>query len=168
MAEAVTASYDLKLTAVHRVALGLSDASDPTTSHDIGSHRATLNGSSTIPVSKAWSDSGNLSGGTATLDLTALTMSNLPDVDLTGLKVKLIKIECPSTNSAGVVVDIGAANPYDVFGDANGQITVLPGQVYLAYLAEEAEDVDATHCELDLSSGDADAAYSILLVAGDT
>jgi len=162
----VTATYDISIVVQEEVALGLTDVSDPTITHDIGATRATISGASTVDVTKAWSNTGALAAGVATIDLTALPRSNLPDVTFTALKVKLVKIECPSTNSAGVVVDIGAANPYDLFGDANGQIMVLPGQTYGAYLAEQAETCDATHKELDLSSADADAAYSIVLAAG--
>lgn len=168
MAEAVTATFDILLTALHTVALGLSDADDPTITHDLDPDRGTLNGNSSVALTKTWSDTDNLTAGTAELDLTALDFSNLPDVNFNGLKVKLLKIKCPSTNSAGVVFAPGAANPYDLFGDANGQLTVMPGAVYAGYMVEQLEDVDATHKVIDITSGDVDAAYSILMAAGGT
>lgn len=163
---AATATYDILLTVAEKLTLGLTDATNPTITHDLGDSKGSLDANSSIAISKAWSTTGNLSGGTATIDLTALPASNLPNITFSALKVKLIKITCPTTNTAGVVFDIGAASPYDIFGDANGQITVLPGQVYGAYMAEQLEDVDGTHKTLDLSSTDVDAAYSILIAAG--
>lgn len=168
MAESVTAHYELKLIAEHTVALGLDDASDPTTTHDIGDVKGTLTSTSTVAVTKPWSDTGTLTAGAATVDLTALDYVNLPTADWTGLKVKAIKISCPSTNSAGVGVAPGAANPYDIWGRAATDIFILPGQAYLAYFADENEDIDATHKTIDLSSADLDATYSIMMVAGGT
>jgi len=166
MAEAVTANYNLFVQADHTVALGLDDASDPTITHDIGDVLGTLNGSTTVAVSKAWSDDRALAAGADTITLTALGLGNLPDVDFTGLKVILVKITAAAANTAGVTFVKGASNPYNIWGQADGSITVLPGQTYGVYMAEQLPDVDATHKVIGVSGTDLDAAYSILLVAG--
>jgi len=168
MAESVTAHYDLKLIAEHTVALGLDDAADPTTEHDIGDVKGTLTSSSSVAVTKAWSDTGALVAGAATIDLTALDFANLPTADWTGLKVKAIEISCPSMNSAGVGVAPGAANPYDIWGRAATDVFLLPGTAHLAFFANQLENVDATHKTIDLSSADLDATYSIIMIAGGT
>lgn len=166
MAEAVTANYNFFLEAKHTVALGLDDASDPTIVHDIGDVKGTLDGSTTVAVTKAWSDDRALAAGADSLDLTALGLGNLPDVDFTGLKIILVKITAASANTAGITFVDAVANGYNIWGDSDGSHTFLPGQSAAFYMAEQLADVDATHKAIAVSGLDLDAAYSIMLVAG--
>lgn len=168
MAAAVSATYNLKLVVNETVALSLDNASDPTVTHDIGDNKDTLTATSTVKATKAWSDDGALTAGEAKITLTALPRGGLANDTFTGLKVKVFKISCPADNSTAVVVAPGASNPYDLFGTASDRISVPPGGAVVMYLADEAETCDATHCELDLSSADTTADYSVILVAGGT
>lgn len=168
MAAAVSATYNCHLTVNETIALGLDDVSDPAVTHDIGDTKDTLTATSTVKATKAWSDTATLSAGAATIDLTSLANGNLPTVTFSGLKVKVVKIICPTGNTEPIVFAVGAANPYDLFGTASDRISVSPGNALVFYFADELENVDATHCEIDLSSADQDAAYSIIIVAGGT
>jgi len=161
-----TATYDMQLVITEDAVLGMTDVSDPTIVHNIGAHKATLDGGTTVDITKGWSYTGNLVAGTAKIDLTALTRSNLPDATFSGLKVKLVKIKCPAANTGVVVFADGAANGYELFGDAAGQVAVVAGGVWQGYLAEEAPTVAGADKEIDVTSGDGDAAFSIEMAAG--
>ncbi|KKN27512.1 hypothetical protein LCGC14_0863960 [marine sediment metagenome] len=169
MAAAVKAKIAATLTVDETLALGLDNADDPTFTHTLGADAATLTSSTTPPVTKTYSETINLSGGGATIDLQALTGPNSTTVDFTGLKVQAIKLSCPSTNTEGITVDRGAANPYNLFGEDNGsaeQVEVMPGDVYLVKCgADKREDVDATHSDIQLA-GTGTETIKVILVAG--
>ena len=120
MAAAVSATYDLKLSVSETIALGLTHAADPTTSHELTQHRATLNGTSTPPVTKTYSGTVMLTAGQASLDLTSLTGPCSETRDFTGLKVQLIKLACPTANTAGITVAAkDSTTGYNLFGANN-------------------------------------------------
>lgn len=88
----------------------------------------TLNATSTPPVTKWHIFAFQFVGTSATIDLTALDPGAAPVDDFTGLKVNAWAIKAGSANNAaGITVDGGATNPYELFGHANDQITLLPG-----------------------------------------
>ena len=161
----VTAEYNLFLKADEIIALSLDITDDPTLSRKTTTS-GTMNASSTVPSTKAWGATQNLSAGAATLDLQALLDGNLPNVDFTGLKVQAIKVECPSTNTSGVAIVDGASNGYNIWGDASGSVTVLPGCSVLMFFNDQLDDVAASDSEIDLSSSDTDATFTMLMVAG--
>lgn len=163
---AVSAKYRFKLDVSETLAMGLDLAANPTVTHKITHQENTINATSTVPATKAYSDTASLSAGTATLDLTNLAGPISSTVDFTGLKVQIVKVSCPATNTAAVVVDVGATNGYNLFGDANGQITVHPGGIAMVYQPNLLPDVAAGAKTIDLTSSDVDATYSIVLVAG--
>lgn len=165
---AVSVNYNCGLTVDETFDLSIDDVTDPTARHDIGSVAGTRTATSDVKATKVASITGTLTAGAETLDLTALDKGNLPNETFTGLKVKNWKISCPSSNTAGVAFVVGAANPYDLFGSASDRITILPGQTQCGDCVDQLENVDATHKTLDLSSGDVDATYSIVLAAGGT
>jgi len=169
MAAAVEATYNCGLTIEETVALGLDNSDDVPIVRDLGEHRGTLKATTPIKVSKSWDDTGVLSGGTALINLTALSNGNLPNVNFTDLRVKLIKITCPAANTHAVVfVPNVAADPYDIFGTADDRVSVPAGGSIVMLFADKLEDCDGTHKNIALTSGDADAAYSIAMVAGGT
>lgn len=169
MAAAVKAKYALTLTVDETLALGLDNASDPTFTHTIGADAATLTSSTTPPVTKVYSDTINLSAGAATIDLQSMGGPVSSTIDFTGLKVQLVKLSCPSTNTAGITVDRGAANPYNLFGEDNGsaeQVEILPGAGLVLFNgADQTEDVDATHSDVQLA-GTGTETIKVILVAG--
>lgn len=170
MAASVTAHYDLKLDVEEVLALSLDLADDvPHTHKTDETTRGTLTATTTPAVSKVFSKSVNLSSGAGSLDLTSLTGPAGTTVDFTGLKVHLVKLACPSTNTAGITVDRAASTAYNLFGADNAsaeQVEVLPGASLLFYHGnDQTEDVDATHKDVQLA-GTGSEAIEVILVAG--
>ncbi len=70
-------------------------------------------------------------------------------------------------NVRNVEIDkVGAANPYNLFGDANGEITLAPDARAVLYFAAGLPDVAGGAKEIDVSSSDVDAKYDIIMAAG--
>lgn len=170
MAAAITARYDLLLEVDETLALSQDlSAAETTFQHKTTeTTRGTRTTSSPVPVTKTFSDKLNLVAGALTLDLTALTGPSGTTVDFTGLKVQNLKLACPAANTAGITVDRGAANPYNLFGEDNGsaeQVEILPGCSLEMAWNDNAEDVDATHSDVQFA-GTGTEAIEIILVAG--
>lgn len=168
MPAAVKAKYAFTLTAEETFALSLDNVSDPTFVHTLGADSGTLDATTTPASTKAFSDTISLSAGAATLDLTSLAGPAGTTVDFTGLKVQLIKMSCPSTNTGGITADRGPSNPYNLFGADNAsaeQVEVPPGGIVMMYHDDESEDVDATHKSVQFAGTGTDS-ISVLLVAG--
>lgn len=164
---AVTATYDFKLSVSDAIALGLDLVADQTFTHVIDGDSGSLTGSSTPAVSKAWSDEVQLTAGALSLDLTSLSRGSvLSSLDLTGLKLQLIKIKAAIANTDTVTIADGASNGYSIFGDTSGSITLGSGDVAMFLFAETLPDVSATVKTIDISSSDTDAVLEIILVAG--
>jgi len=149
-------------------ALGLTHVADPSLVHSLGLSKLTLTPTSTpAAISTVWSKRVQLSAGTLTLALDALSRgSELSALDLTGLKVQAVQIFCPSTNTDAVLVEEAAVNGYGIFGAATAEVSIAPGGMVTFYNPEGNEDVGATESDLDLTSPDVDADVDILLVAG--
>lgn len=170
MAAAITAHYDVKLEVDETLALSQDLAAGETTfTHETTlTTRDTLNASSTPAVTKVFSDSLNLSGGAATLDLTALTGPASVTVDFTGLKVQLVKLACPTANTGGITVDRGATNAYNLFGEDNSsaeQVEILPGCSMLMFNNDKVADVSATVKNVQFA-GTGTESIEVMLVAG--
>lgn len=161
----IEAKYDLKLSVEEVLALGVDLAGDPTATHQITGTSGTLTGSTTVPATTVWGDKRQLAAGTDTIDLTALVEGNLPNKDLTGLKLQLIKLKATSTNTAVLTVKPAATNGYE-FGATNDEITLHPGGAVLLFVPDLAPDVAAGAKDITVTSSDADAEYEILIVAG--
>lgn len=92
--------------------------------HDGFDRQVQLTQNTTPAVTKVAYFDQALSGGAATIDLTALP--HLGDVvDGTGLNVRAFRLYNPGTNP--VTISKGASNGYEIFGGADGEVTVLPG-----------------------------------------
>ena len=165
MAAAVSAAYALALKVAETLGLALDHATDVDAEHDFAIS-GTLNGTSTPPATKAFSDEGQLSGGTKTIDLTALVGALAASVDFTGLKVQLVKIRADSANTSTITVKDGATNGYNLFGDASGQITLGAKDAALLFFNDSLPDVAAGAKDIDITSSDVDAKYDIIIVAG--
>lgn len=170
MAAAVVAHYDLKLEVEETLALSQDLSADETTfTHETTiTTRDTLKSTSTPAVTKTFSDSVNLTAGAATLDLTSLTGPAGTTVDMTGLKVQLVKLACPTSNTAGITVDRGASNAYNLFGEDNSsaeQVEVLPGCAMLFFMNDKTADVSASVKDVQLA-GTGTESIEIIIVAG--
>jgi hypothetical protein len=126
-----------------------------------------MNAASTVPATKVASDSIALTAGTLTLDLTALVGAAGAAVTFTGLKVQLAKFKNPSTNTGTLVITVGAANGYNIFGDAAGSVTLGIGAEVLMMCPDTLDAVGVADLGIDITSAaDADATLQYILVAG--
>lgn len=169
MAAAISAKYECKLNVDETLALGLDHVDDPETTHSLGNDNGTLTATTTPPATKTFSDRVTLSGGSGALDLTSLTGPMSTTIDFTGLKVQLVKLKCPDTNTGPVTVEKkDALTGYNLFGADNTtdeKISIVPGGVCELYYDDELEDVDATHKDITLT-GTGTEPIDVQLVAG--
>ncbi len=146
-------------------ALGLDNVTDPRIIHALAMLLpAKLDSSTTPPATIVWSDQVALAAGVATLDLEALANGNLPTIDLVGLKVQILLMSCPATNSVPITIVPGAANDYDIGGAAMNW-GVSPGGMLFYLSNETSPDVAAADSELDFA-GTGTEVFDILIVAG--
>jgi len=145
--------------------LGLDKVVDPTVVHSmvipVG---ASLGPDTTPPVTQVWSDRIALVAGVFTLDLQALVGSNLPTIDLTGLKIQIFQFSCPQANSGFINVTPGAVNGYDLVG-ASMFVSLLPGDFQLLVLNDSQADVSGPNSEIDFTGSGVDE-FDILIAAG--
>lgn len=162
--------FDLKLKVTETIVLGVDLLTDQTYIGQIGTDTTsgTKTPSTSVPATQFWQDTGSLTAGAATINLASLSFGNLTAKDFTGLKVQGIKIRNRSTNTAGLTVVDGAANGYNIWGDANGSVTIPVGMTIMLFAdaTEGLDDVAAADRTIDLSSSDLDLTYDIMIVAG--
>lgn len=116
--------------------------------HDQYNTTASLDSTTTPPVTKSVYFSQALSAGTATIDLTSLTGVNNLVTDGTGLKVQVIKFKNP-TGNAQIEVDVGATNGYNLLG-ATFEVILLEGQEIAIYGNDSTPDIGASAKDIDL------------------
>jgi hypothetical protein len=170
MAAAVEATYAFTLNVRETIALALDNVTDPTIDRTIGANSATLNSGTTPAVTKTFDDTIALVAGAAVLDLTALTDAMGIAKTFTGLKIQLVKLHCPSTNTVGIVVSAkDDATGYCLFGVSAAELTykvqVMPGATVMLYHDDESADVDATHKDLTFTGAGVET-IQVQLVAG--
>lgn len=162
---AVTCKYDLLLN-VEETALTTGVVGNAQTQLHYISTNGTLTNGTTPVVSQVWSATRSLTAGSDTLDLTALARGSYANLDLTGLKVKLLKIAISSSNSAAIVFADHATTGYLLFGDASGQVTLAAGAEAFFYFKDNLAAVSSTVKQIAITSADTDATYSMIIVAG--
>lgn len=162
----VYAKHTLELRVQETLTLPNTNAAE-TLIHEISTPKGTLSSATPVAVTKAWSSRVQLSAGALTLDLTALTRTNLPNVDLTGLRVKAMKIVPVAANTAAVTLTVGASNGYQAFGAiADGKISLAAGSgAAFIFGNTELPAVGASAKTIDLASSDVDALVDIIIVA---
>lgn len=167
MAAAVEATLNLLCRINETFALGVDGVTDPSAQCVIEGTTATLNASSTPPVTKAYFDNDiQLTAGALTLNFASMARGNLTANDMTGLKLQGWAMSCPATNTAGVTVTTGASNGYDWLGASDGKFVILPGEAYAFKGDDEQPDVASGARTIDFASGDTDATIRIAMVFG--
>ncbi len=145
--------------------LGLDNVVDPTIVHSIVLPvGASLGPLTTPPVTEVWSDTIPLVAGAFTIDLEALVGSNLPVIDMTGLRVQVFQFSCPEANGNLMQITAGAVDGYDLGGPSMNW-RVLPGDTMLLVLNDNAPDVAPTNSQIDIAGTGTDI-FEILIAAG--
>lgn len=169
MAASVKAEYKTLYEVTETLALGLDNVpGEATFTHSLGSPGGTLSATSTPPATETFSDNVALVAGTKTLDLTSLAGPAGTTVDFTGLKVQLIALRCPTSNTLPILVQKGDANAYNLLGADNASsetIEVMPGDDLLIKRHDTLEDVDATHSDIKFTGNESET-INVGLVAG--
>jgi hypothetical protein len=127
MAYSVLVDYNLSATVRETLATGVVAAAAPTIIHNGFNSQGTLSSTSTPPVTKMAAFEKALAAGTGTIDLTALTGTAGVAVDGTGLKVQVVKIKNPSTNTGALTIIPAVSNGYNFLGAAS-KIILNPGE----------------------------------------
>ncbi len=169
MAAAVSASFQLKCNVTETLGLGLDHPTDPNILHQVGTTAdATISGSSTVPATKAYTDTIALVGGTAMIDLQSLPGPLSTTLNFTGLKIQLVKFVNPAGNTNPINIKAGAASAYNILGNVDGEVTLEPGCSFLGYFADTLPDVAAAVSEIDVDDNAAAGtdSFQVQLVAG--
>ncbi len=141
-----------------------SAAASRTVKHTLLNKAATLQASTTPPVSKVAAFEQALTAGAATIDLTALTGTNGAAVDGTGLKVQAIKITAKATNANVITITKGASNGYALAG-ADFSVALAAGQEFVLFGNDAAPDIASDAKTLDLA-GTLAQAVQVIVVMG--
>lgn len=169
MAASATAAYKAGLEVTEVVAYGLDNFPDSSSVHSFGADSATLNATSTPAVTAVFSDTIALAAGAGTLDLTALAGPSGTTIDMTGLKVQILKVKTPSSNSGSIIIEHkDAATGYNLFGDDNNSdesIEVPPDTVLIFIYNEGLADVGAGDKDLTFTGTGTDG-MQMMIVAG--
>lgn len=164
MAEENTVKYNSIVTGHQTLDTGISSSSsDRALTHSSINTQATLDASTTPPVTKFIWINQALSAGAKTLDLTSLTGTNGASVTFSGLKVQVAKFKNPTGNAA-MTVKFGAANPYNLLG-ASWTLILLAGQEITLYLNDAAPDVAGGAKDIDIA-GTGSEIIEVQLFAG--
>jgi len=126
-------------------------------------------GSSTPTWTDAWSDTVDLAGGVATIDLTALArQAPFEDVNLDTLKIVAYGFAGAAANTAGIEVSQGASAGYAIFGTADDQVTVYPNQsiICASTAAADLPTVAAGSADEIDFTGTGTEQIHVLLIAG--
>lgn len=116
--------------------------------HSLFSTTKNLDSATTPAVTKPAYFEKALAGGTGTIDLTAVT-HNGAAVDLTGLKVKLLKFKNKDGNAVTTIGE-GASNGYEALGNS-WTIKLLENQEITIYLDDGAPAVGPTAKTIDIT-----------------
>lgn len=130
MANTSTVSVDYASNVTITETFSIADSVDNTILISTYNQSGTLTASTDVPATKQATFALTMSGGTGSIDLTALPGLNANEtVDGTGLKAQLILFSNPSSNANSITVAKGGSNGYglDTGGTAWTE-TISPGQ----------------------------------------
>ena len=163
---AVDLTYGVQVTSVETLDVNVpaASASDKTVTHSGFNSSQSLNASTVVPVTKCAYLEKALSSGAGTIDLTAVTGTGGMTVDMTGLKVQVLKIKNKTTNANPITIAKGATNGWTGFGSA-WTVTLAVGQEVTFFGNDATPDVSSTVKVLDLS-GTGSQVLEVAIVAG--
>lgn len=122
---------------------------------------ANLTAATTPDETKAAYDQVAMSGGTGTIDMTALALQDA-SVTITGLKPRGVLFTALAANAGNLTIAKGASNGYDGLGSAFS-ITLEPGMSVAVYFSTQGNAVSGTNKTLDLSGTGTDGlTYGII------
>lgn len=161
---AVTLTYKSQMTAVETLTGNTDSAADANrrVTHAEFNESGTLNATSTPPVTTVANFVQALSGGAATIDLTSLTGTNGASVDMSGLKVQMIRMKNLGANTMSLT--FGASNPYELLG-ADFKMTLNQNMWVSVYGNDSTPDVAGGAKEMDLA-GTASQTCEFSITAG--
>ncbi len=147
----VSVTYASTITIAETLAnnTGSAPASTRLVTHTDYNESGTYNSGTTPPVTTCASWLQALSGGTATVDLRALTGTNGASTDGNGLKVQMVRVKNLGANS--LTIKSGASNGHTGFFTATTGIIVPAGAHLQLFTNDNGDDIDATHKTWDLT-----------------
>lgn len=159
---AVSCVWAMTASVTETLADGSLGSSANSVQHTAFNEGATINASSTPPATKVAEAVVALSGGAKTVDLTALTGTNGATIDMSGLKVQIIRIKNLGANAMTFVE--GASNGYELMGNA-WSVILASGQVLMLYGNDATPDVAAGAKTIDVT-GTTTQTFELTVVAG--
>jgi hypothetical protein len=124
-----------------------------------------LNSGSTPDAAYGFFKRATMTGSAVTVDfLDALVDPEGNTITMSAQKVRAIKFKAPTTNAGSTTITYGATNPL-LIGGAAFKWILSPGQSLLAYLENDGEVIDATHCNVDCTGTNNDL-LDIAVVCG--
>lgn len=159
----VQLNYASQISWTETLSANVADVPTPSLTHTGHNTVQALNGSSSPVVAQGAQFTKAMSGGTATVDLTALTGSNGATVNGNGQKVVAVKISAPIGNGAAVTLQPGGSNPYNLFG-ASFLKVFQPGEETLCYLLATAPVIGSGAKNLSMTGTGTDALQFTILM----
>jgi len=141
-----------------------TEAARTVTQAGFNAAQRTLKSDSSPPVTCGALFQQALTGGAATIDLTALDGFNDKVVSGTGLRVQLLRVKNPVTNANPITVAKGASNGYDGFG-AGFSVTLQPGAEATLLTNDAGGDIGSGNKTLDLT-GTGTQALDVEIIMG--
>lgn len=159
----VSALYHLRLQVTETVTPSVTTISStipPKFFHRIDDLFGVLEAQSTPPATKAWSQNRTLEAATETLDLTALADVGFGAVDMTGLRIQLLKIVAGTIDISLDAIK-GLSNGYTM----ETEYHLKTNEIGFFYNPEGLPEVEAGEKNIDISGAVGDT-YQIIIVAG--
>lgn len=149
---AYTVSFGVRTSIVEIKSPTGADSGNPDVGFTSGNPSGdTYNSGTTVPVTVASKFTVTMSGGAATIDLTAIPDDVNGTADGTGLKVNFLRLENPSTNANKITISQGASAAYRLDGATNWSIVLAPGQKIQFEGDAAADAVGGSHKNIDLA-----------------
>jgi hypothetical protein len=153
----------MKLEAVDTIALALDLAANPSITYGVPEHNSgQMSDASAVPADSAWGDTRALVAGADSINLAALLRGALANLDLTGKRLRAIKVVADADNADAIAFAPGAANGFVGFPE----FILGPGEgAMFVFASDERAAVGAANRTVDVTGVGTDA-YSIVIVAG--
>ena len=164
MSSSIAVTYKVQTTVVETLGTNVPAASVKEVTHTLFNTTKTLNGASTPPVTLHAAFEKALSGGAATIDLTALVGTNNLAVDGTGLRVQVLRVRNPATNANPITIGKGASNGYAGLG-ASFSLALAAGAEAVILGNDAGSDIGSGNKTLDLA-GTGSQALQVEIVLG--